>query len=99
MRDYNKKYHHRMTTIAIERLGGPHCVLCGCKETTFLTIDHINGGGHQHRKLTGTSMYRWIAKATDKELKKANLRVLCFNCNCALNRCSESELLAILNRG
>ena len=61
-----------------EAYGGVVCACCGETIETFLTIDHINNDGNEHRKKIGrTSVYRW--------LKKQNFplgyQVLCFNCN------------------
>lgn len=57
----------------------PHCVCCGEKELAFLALDHINGGGHEHRKGIGRSIYDW---AIDNDFPPG-LRVLCHNCNMA----------------
>lgn len=58
----------------------PKCQCQGCNETNieFLTIDHVGGWGHKHRReLHGNSIYRWlkINNFPDK------FRVLCMNCN------------------
>ena len=45
-----------------------------------LSIDHIDGGGTQHRKQLreqGTIFYRWVIKNNYPE----GFQVLCFNCN------------------
>ncbi len=55
------------------------CACCGETEYFFLTIDHINGGGHRHRLTMpgGGLIFR---------LKRDNFppgyRILCYNCNC-----------------
>ncbi len=55
------------------------CNCCAVVEIDFLTLDHINGGGTQQRKLTkGTQLYRWVIKNKFPE----GFQVLCFNCNC-----------------
>lgn len=58
---------------------GSVCVCCSETDVRFLTLDHVNGGGRQHR-----------AKSGDVALQDARRRgfpadyqVLCFNCNCA----------------
>ncbi len=56
-----------------------HCVCCGETEVAFLALDHINGGGHKHRKEIGRSIYDW---AIDNDFPPV-LRVLCHNCNMA----------------
>ncbi len=55
------------------------CVKCGFGDVRALTIDHINGGGHKHRKLLGLSgnmFYRWL-KRNGYPL---GYRTLCMNC-------------------
>jgi hypothetical protein len=56
---------------------GKYACVC-CTETTFLflSIDHINGGGHKDRH-TGTALYRWL-RMHDYPL---GYQVLCMNCN------------------
>ena len=59
----------------------PKCDCCGETILEFLTIDHKNGGGNQHRKRLGTRgsgmFYRWLR---DNKYPKG-FRILCFNCN------------------
>lgn len=61
--------------------GKPFCACCGETAIEFLTIDHIGGGGNNHRKEIGSSggysLYRWIIKHNYPD----NFRVLCMNCN------------------
>lgn len=60
---------------------GNCCACCGETAPEFLSVDHINGDGKQHRALTGTGLnfYRSIIKNNYPD----DLRVLCFNCNMA----------------
>lgn len=65
--------------------GVPVCACCGESLIGFLTLDHINGDGAQHRKALGIhgggySFYGYI----EKENYPSGYRVLCFNCNCSL---------------
>lgn len=66
--------------------GTPTCECCLEKLQEFLTIDHINGGGRQHRKELRegpggvSSIYIWLYNNRFPE----GFRVLCFNCNAAL---------------
>jgi hypothetical protein len=55
------------------------CVLCGERHDQFLCIDHIDGGGTQHRAEvgTGTNFYLWLRH----EKFPKGYRVLCHNCN------------------
>jgi hypothetical protein len=59
----------------------PKCACPGCNETVFefLTIDHINNDGFEHRKTigSGTPMYLWIVKNHFPPM----FQVLCWNCN------------------
>jgi hypothetical protein len=60
--------------------GGVKCSCCQEPEISFLAIDHIHGGGTQHRKKTGMhgqKLYRWL-KINNYP---SGYRVLCHNCN------------------
>jgi hypothetical protein len=62
---------------------GAKCVCCGESQIEFLTLDHINNDGAKHKrtiKKRGSQFYRWIVQ----NLYPNFLRVLCWNCNCAL---------------
>lgn len=61
---------------------GGKCACCGEAEPLFLAIDHIDGGGNEHRrslgwKRTGHNFYRWLKK----EGYPSGFQVLCHNCN------------------
>ena len=58
---------------------GSKCVCCGETELVFLTIDHINNDGQQHRKRLGdvSRFYEYIIKAGFPD----DLQILCWNCN------------------
>jgi hypothetical protein len=55
------------------------CDCCDENLIEFLSIDHINGGGKQHRVETGLgkAFYRWL----ERHNYPTGYRVLCFNCN------------------
>ena len=56
----------------------PSCRCCKERQVEFLTIDHINGGGYQHKKKHGIgSIYLWLRVNNYPK----GYRVLCFNCN------------------
>lgn len=61
--------------------GTNKCACCGESIYEFLTIDHINNDGAEHRKHTnnyeGVSLYRWLVRNDFPE----HFRVLCYNCN------------------
>jgi len=51
---------------------------CGYSDTRALCIDHINGGGVQHRKKIGESnLYIWLVRNNYPK----GFQVLCHNCN------------------
>lgn len=65
---------------------GSSCYCCGETEPAFLCIDHVNGGGNQHKRETfghskvgGYALYRWLIRNDFPE----GFQFLCFNCNCA----------------
>lgn len=61
---------------------GGKCECCGEKHQNLLSLDHVNGGGNQHRqevKARGSSFYQWVV--TNKF--PALFRVLCGSCNSA----------------
>ena len=67
-----------------EAYGGYVCACCGETEITFLTIDHIDGSGREHRgkvlgnrSTGGDRFYRWLKKNDFPP----GFQVLCRNCN------------------
>lgn len=59
---------------------GGKCACCGETHPEFLTIDHIDGLGGEHRRQIGTNMYTWLKH---RGFPKTNFRLLCMNCNFA----------------
>lgn len=57
------------------------CNCCGIDTIEFMAIDHINGGGHQHRKSLGVggNFYSWLKRNN----YPPGFQVLCHNCNLA----------------
>lgn len=82
---------------AFNRLDGACCALCGCEETCFLTIDYVDNNGAEYRRLLRSKINLWVVNATDTELRRWNLRVLCFNCNCA-QYFSDNDICAAVAR-
>ena len=56
---------------------GEQCDICSEERFVFLTIDHLNGDGHSHRKKIGNSVSRWLVKNNYPN----GFRTLCWNCN------------------
>jgi hypothetical protein len=73
----------RVRQEALEHYGN-NCACCGETRTEFLAIDHIEGGGNEHRRKLntkgGTSFYHKLRKLG----WPGGLRVLCHNCNASL---------------
>lgn len=61
----------------MEVLGGPHCVRCCFDDVRALVIDHIDGGGSQHRR---DSVSVWVMNKYVLEHPE-EFQVLCANCN------------------
>lgn len=59
----------------------PYCACCKEKNMAFLTIDHMNNDGIQHRKelkmVGGINYYYWLVKNNYPK----GMQVLCMNCN------------------
>ena len=79
--DYNNELRKKIKNEVLAIYGNA-CACCKCTVKEFLTIDHIDGRGALHRKLTGrgTNFYSWLKK---NNYPKDNYQILCFNCNFA----------------
>jgi len=55
---------------------GWECACCGDPQAEFLQIDHVDGGGSQHRKEI-PSTYRWLIRNGFPD----GFNTLCANCN------------------
>jgi hypothetical protein len=78
--DHNRKYGDKLRDAAFAAYGGPHCSCCGEHRVEFLTIDHVNGGGAEHRREIGKStrqLHLWLKRNNYPE----GFRILCVNCN------------------
>lgn len=61
---------------------GGECVCCGDKNWEFLTIDHIHGGGKQHRLVERARDF--YIRLRREGFPRGEYRLLCINCNFAL---------------
>ena len=90
LKGYRAKYVRQFKAAVIAGYGGKCQCPGGCSEYRyeFLTIDHVNNDGMEHRKKAigtrraGTGFYRWIVKSGFPK----ELRLLCMNCNFARGR-------------
>lgn len=75
--------HRKIKAAVLAHYGGnpPVCDCCAEPRFEFLCLDHVGGGGAQHRKTFKGSIYFWIVKANYPE----GFRVLCHNCNMAIS--------------
>lgn len=76
---YLASYNQQRRRKVIEHYGG-RCECCGVEQYEFLVLDHVNGGGSQHRKGTGmrgAGMIGWIIRNGYPD----DFQVLCWNCN------------------
>ena len=65
---------------AIAYYGQSKCFCCGEREPMFLALDHIYGGGNQHRAEVGGHMAEWAKKNNWPPI----FRVACHNCNAGM---------------
>lgn len=77
---HSKDYQRKLKKLIIDNYGGK-CVCCNTSVFEFLTVDHINNDGNDHRKSLGTvKLYIWLKK---NNFPKDNYQLLCMNCNSA----------------
>lgn len=88
---YCRTYREKLAWEVLSHYGGnpPKCVCCGENNILFLTIDHINNNGRQHRRELskrtdgGSRMiYTWLKNNNFPD----GFQVLCYNCNCGKAR-------------
>ena len=81
LRRDNRADNRRLKQAVMDIYGGK-CACCGEAEITFLTIDHVYGGGKQDRaSRSAKNIYPEIRRLGHREDK---YQVLCFNCNSGL---------------
>jgi hypothetical protein len=83
----NKNRYQEIKEEVFSYYGGK-CNICGQRDHSLLSLDHLEGNGRQHRKSilridSGTGFHKWVCKN-----KPNNLRLLCYNCNCRID-CSK----------
>lgn len=82
----NQRYYRKIRLRALHHYssGTPQCACCKETRLEFLSLDHIDGGGTQHRKTLGrggTSFYLWLYRMN----YPIGFRVLCYNCHFSMN--------------
>ena len=80
-REYQARYRAKIRKQIIDKYGGK-CACCGEEAFKFLTIEHVNGDGSEHRRSHGNNYYGMLRELRDAPVSDA-YTVLCYNCNCA----------------
>jgi len=76
----NRTYAKTVKDMTFAAYGGYCCTCCGERHEDFLCIDHVNGGGGEHRRKIGKGgapSYRWLKKNAFPK----GFQVLCLHCN------------------
>ena len=100
-KEYENKLHRewrqdsKFIALAMYSEGELKCACCGENIIEFLTIDHVNNDGAEHRKKfkiwSGWKTYDWLIKNNFPE----GFQVLCMNCNFAkahFGHCPHKEI-------
>ncbi len=74
---YRNKYNIKIKEQVFQHYGNK-CVCCGENNLKFLSIDHIDGRGRQHRQKIKDHMDCWLVKNNYPK----GFQILCYNCNC-----------------
>ena len=74
--------NRRVRLECLQHIGGletPQCACCGEATFEFLTIDHVNNDGAEHRRdgVGSTSLMCWLKRNNWPD----GFQVLCWNCN------------------
>lgn len=78
-----RKHNQELKLEVFKAYGGAECACCGEERLEFLSIDHIDNSGANHRKRIGKGgLYSSLRKSN----YPGGYRVLCMNCNFALGR-------------
>ena len=79
-----RERYRRKRQALMERLGGAFCACCGEAEYSFLSFDHIHGGGRKDVRADGrgnSANYGWMNRKLQQPDVRTHLQVLCHNCN------------------
>lgn len=74
---YQARYRKKLRLEILEYYGG-RCRCCGESEEKFLSFDHINNNGAEHRRKVNYGSISWWLK---KEGFPKDFQILCHNCN------------------
>lgn len=78
------EFYHNLRREVFEAYGGMKCACCGETEESFLTLDHINNDGAEHRRSlskTGRKVTAGVWHWIKRNNYPPGFQVLCMNCN------------------
>lgn len=76
--EIGRRQRAKLKDAVFSSYGGYRCACCGEETKEFLSIDHINNDGWDHREaLNGKNIYRWLFRNDFP----TGYQVLCMNCN------------------
>ena len=73
----NKRNQYIDLKLKVFEAYGNKCNFCSEDNIEYLTIDHINNDGAQHRKIIGTQIFPFLKRNNFPK----DFQILCFNCN------------------
>lgn len=82
--EYFKNYRNDIKQQVFDHYGRV-CACCGEDNEVFLTLDHINNDGAEHRRKLGNGKQTSSDKVWQWVIKNGfptNFQILCYNCNC-----------------
>lgn len=77
-----QRYAAKLKAAVIAGYGGK-CQCCGETIAEFLTVDHLDGSGGQHRKSLKRHFYLYLI---ENHFPRDKFRLLCMNCNFAYGK-------------
>lgn len=75
-----RKYRRNLREEMLQAYGNC-CACCGEAEPVFLTLEHKQRDGKQHRLAVGNTSQSVLADLRRRGWPKDNYEILCFNCN------------------
>jgi hypothetical protein len=77
-RESQRVHDRKLKEAAYAAYGGFQCACCGETTEAFLSIDHMNNDGAEHRRIVPhRKIYKWLARNGYPE----GFQILCMNCN------------------
>ena len=79
----NRKIRRHKLKIEIFEHYGNKCNCCGESIVEFLTIDHVNNDGAEHKRMLNTKDSDRVYKDIQRQGYPDDYQILCYNCNYA----------------